>query len=1056
MKAKTKKRLFGILLLVGFSVTALMSAACNDNENKDDTTVTPPPSATHTCEEKCPVCGGCTDYYCEYDACKVKCGDGRTEHEFLAADANAVIAGSVWTGQLSDGTRYLASFPGGASATFTITSSAATTVSLAAEVGGKTASSYRYLDDVDVTVNGTKVNANTKVPYSDYSDETEFFDVGLGCVSLKEGDNTIVVAPSAAVNNISYTFKSIKLFTDTGVTVGWSENIYAHECPVCGICRDPVCISGACDVHCMCDHQFKNTFYAAADETVVEGSNKNTGENCVGFNNNQTSTYITFNISSPVAEEGAGLYIYVTTSPAELPVTEVYTIYVNGSRYDTDAVIKEGDYWTNYHSIYLGDIDLLEGDNVIQLVTRAGVNNNDEAQKIYMHNLRSIIISSDAELSFSGTDWSSAVLTLDTSAVQKEFIVGDTFGYTGLKAMLDMGDGSAATDVSEDVAVAAPDMTTSGTKTVTVRYGQVSATYEVTVKPSPATFTINTENAPKEFTVGDKFTYEGLVAEYSATGEAADIVNVTADIRVSEPDMTTAGEKTVTVTYGIFSQTYAIVVRAAGGESAEYKFEAESPNTVLLVEGPKNINIEAVNVGNLYPNNLGAKIIYTINADKAGMATLIMSVGDKFGATLSDVMSVTVNGVLFENTAGWQGDSSLAWSHFTDVVVGDITLKQGLNVIVFEVTTNDNNIDGQTISFNFDGIKLRSESFLSWYTPAQLNVTDVASDGHSLILTVADESGAAADVAYVMVGQKYYPVTVSGEGGIYTLTVGNIGTDAGEYSIDFLNAQKGKTATAEFSYALAAPVLTASDYTGGVLTLQLTDSSGALAGAVSATVGTIAVTGDNFEISYSGTTCTAKLTADIPAGVYTITFYNDAGLLIATVEYTLSYFDEETAVEYRFEAEAEEVVRKDGKKAITVNNSYIGGLYANNLGAKVTFNIRAEKATSAMLYMFVSNRNGGALSEAMKITVNGVEVVTSAEWSGGGGWETFVQVAIGEVSLKEGVNVIEFEVIADQAACAFNFDAIMLDSNAPLTLVAEDEVASAPSSGEESVALQDE
>lgn len=149
-------------------------------------------------------------------------------------------------------------------------------------------------------------------------------------------------------------------------------------------------------------------------------------------------------------------------------------------------------------------------------------------------------------------------------------------------------------------------------------------------------------------------------------------------------------------------------------------------------------------------------------------------------------------------------------------------------------------------------------------------------------------------------------------------------------------------------------------------------------------------------------------------------------------------------------------MRKDGKKAITVNNGYIGGLYANNLGAKVTFNIRAEKATSALLYMFVSNRNGGALSEAMKITVNGVEVVTSAEWSGGGGWETFVQVAIGEVSLKEGVNVIEFEVIADQAACAFNLDAIMLDSNSPLTLVAEDEVASAPSSGEESVALKDE
>ena len=149
-------------------------------------------------------------------------------------------------------------------------------------------------------------------------------------------------------------------------------------------------------------------------------------------------------------------------------------------------------------------------------------------------------------------------------------------------------------------------------------------------------------------------------------------------------------------------------------------------------------------------------------------------------------------------------------------------------------------------------------------------------------------------------------------------------------------------------------------------------------------------------------------------------------------------------------------MRKAGRKEIKLNNGYIGGLYGNNLGAKVTFNISSEKATSAMLYMFVSNKNGGKLSEAMKITVNGVEIVTSAEWSAGGGWETFVQVAIGEISLKEGVNVIEFEVIADQAPCAFNFDAIMLDSNAPLTLVAEGEASSVPSSAKESVAVRDE
>ena len=75
-------------------------------------------------------------------------------------------------------------------------------------------------------------------------------------------------------------------------------------------------------------------------------------------------------------------------------------------------------------------------------------------------------------------------LSIDTSAVTKTFVVNDTFASTGLKGNALYSNGTFA-DVTDDLVVTPPDMTTAGVKEVSVAYTEdgttVTATYTITV-----------------------------------------------------------------------------------------------------------------------------------------------------------------------------------------------------------------------------------------------------------------------------------------------------------------------------------------------------------------------------------------------------------------------------------------------------------------------------------------------------------------------------------------------------------------------------------------------
>lgn len=86
-----------------------------------------------------------------------------------------------------------------------------------------------------------------------------------------------------------------------------------------------------------------------------------------------------------------------------------------------------------------------------------------------------------AALTLTDVEPTAEELFLNTEDCTLEFTVGDTFSSEGLKATAKFTDGTYS-DVSSDVEVTAPDMTTAGVKEVEVAYGEVTASYNIEVK----------------------------------------------------------------------------------------------------------------------------------------------------------------------------------------------------------------------------------------------------------------------------------------------------------------------------------------------------------------------------------------------------------------------------------------------------------------------------------------------------------------------------------------------------------------------------------------------
>ena len=140
---------------------------------------------------------------------------------------------------------------------------------------------------------------------------------------------------------------------------------------------------------------------------------------------------------------------------------------------------------------------------------------------------------------------------------------------------------------------------------------------------------------------------------------------------------------------------------------------------------------------------------------------------------------------------------------------------------------------------------------------------------------------------------------------------------------------------------------------------------------------------------------------------------------------------------YTFEAEDERVVLKAGDRGLPevskedgAELTYIGN-FAHNVGASIVYSIKADKATTATLYVSIIKREGDKFTDIVKVRVNGEEMPSAAvvpvmdnPWPD---WTSFITVRIRCLNLVKGNNEISFTNVSGKSG--YNFDKMMLACN---------------------------
>lgn len=156
-------------------------------------------------------------------------------------------------------------------------------------------------------------------------------------------------------------------------------------------------------------------------------------------------------------------------------------------------------------------------------------------------------------------------ITTDISGVKVTYTVGETVDFTGLKVVLHYNDNTTETiELSDAVKIDPVSTDEAGILNVTVRWGDFTATFPITVNEAPTvnSITLDTANVNRSYIVGDTVDFSGLVI----TAYMSDNTTVAVPFdEVTVPDIdsitATAGKKTVTVTYMGISNTFTVEVK---------------------------------------------------------------------------------------------------------------------------------------------------------------------------------------------------------------------------------------------------------------------------------------------------------------------------------------------------------------------------------------------------------------------------------------------------------------------------------------------------------------
>lgn len=383
--AKFTRRTLNIIVicaLIGILViTVLIATLVPVMQNKAlDKLGAPKP---HECKHSCPICGGCTNLDCEKDACAVKCGDGKTVNKFEAETDAKLIDGTAVYGSLNivqSGDRtVVGNINGnkGAQIIFGFVSDKETTATLRFTVNRRDRA-LKLKDVFGISINGEEYLQNDVVlpQFKDQWSAESFTTVSFGCVSIKEGYNTISFTVLGDGNYSGVNMDHIELMSDETFTV--HKHFCGSQCVACGKCTDADCDDLVCADKCSA----KSISLEAEDAVFTDGDDPKLGSLKVNhttfntyvenFNGNKGAKLI-YTFTPDVSTEVI-LSVTVSKQSVQTLFTDLVGVSVNGGEYIiSDAIVPaysgKLDAEGSFIELDLGKISLIGGQtNTVEFV----------------------------------------------------------------------------------------------------------------------------------------------------------------------------------------------------------------------------------------------------------------------------------------------------------------------------------------------------------------------------------------------------------------------------------------------------------------------------------------------------------------------------------------------------------------------------------------------------------------------------------------------------------------------------------------------------------------
>ena len=343
------------------------------------------------------------------------------------------------------------------------------------------------------------------------------------------------------------------------------------------------------------------------------------------------------------------------------------------------------------------------------------------------------------------------------------------------------------------------------TSATTNRFVIWGAKYYTSSAPTLSSISLNTSNVQTIFDVDETFSYSGLVVTAHYSDSSSQTVTPTS---VSSPDMSTIGEKTVTVTYNDKTASYTISVIEPDIPVSGVSLDKNS--ATLSVGGTTQLTAtvspnDATNkdVSWSSSDDTIAEVSTTglVTANKAGSATITVTTDDgEYQATCSitvqNASGTIVDELTYENTSE-SSSSYTSWTYTSSIssatYAGNSATNNGKNIQIRNNTTTNSGIvstvSGGTLC----------EVTIIW-------ATDIGSGSNTgKTITIYGKN-----TAYTAVSNLYSESTRGTELGTSTYSSTNLTqriTISGSYSyVGILASGASYLSSIEISYVASGPI----------------------------------------------------------------------------------------------------------------------------------------------------------------------------------------------------------------------------------------------------------